>query len=124
MGTVPNQVGLDYLVLRCADLERSRAFYEALGIQLVPEQHGRGHPHYSGAVGSVVLELYPLSGKPTSGARLGIRVSDLAAIVEAMNRIGAEVVRVGTESAPDSVVLRDPDGHEIAVTQYNRAPAP
>jgi catechol 2,3-dioxygenase-like lactoylglutathione lyase family enzyme len=38
---------LDHVVLRCADLERSRAFYEALGLTVVPEQHGAGPAHFS-----------------------------------------------------------------------------
>src|SRR5688572_31766108 len=89
---------LEYVVLRCADLERSRTFYEALGLRLVHEQHGRGQAHYSSDLGQVVLELYPLSGRPSSGVRLGIRVSGLATIIEAMKRIGAEIVRIDTES--------------------------
>jgi len=112
---VTDGVGLQYLVLRCADLERSRTFYEALGLRLTPEQHGRGAPHHSCNVGDVVLELYPLSGRPSAGARLGLRVASVGAVVEAMARIGADV-RV----APDgtSAVIRDPDGHEIAIVQH------
>jgi len=62
---------LAYVVLRCADLERSRGFYEALGLRLSAEQHGKGPKHYASNVGGVVLELYPLAGNLTSGLRLG-----------------------------------------------------
>lgn len=108
-------VELEYVVLRCADLERSRAFYEALGLVLVAEQHGQGAPHYSCTVGRIVLELYPQSGRATSGARLGFRVANVAATVEAMKGVGADVVRVATAGASPSALLRDPDGHEIAL---------
>ena len=47
--------GLSYVVLRCVDLERTREFYEAMGLQLVPEQHGSGLKHYSCDVGGVIL---------------------------------------------------------------------
>ena len=42
-----NVVELSLVVLRCADLERTRRFYEALGLTLMPEQHGSGPRHYS-----------------------------------------------------------------------------
>ena len=93
-------------------------------MQPVQEQHGDGQPHYSCELGPIVLELYPLAGKTRSVVRLGIRVGDLPAIVEAMKRIGADVVRAGTERTSASVVLRDPDGNEIAVTQDTDAPKP
>jgi lactoylglutathione lyase len=105
---------LEYLVLRCSDLERSRTFYEALGLQLTHEQHGRGTPHYSCNLGETVLEPYPLSGRPSSGARLGLRVASVRATVEAMARIGADV-RVAPDGA--SAVIRDPDSHEIAIVE-------
>jgi lactoylglutathione lyase len=85
---------LGYVVLRCADIERSRVFYEALGFQLVAEQHGTGAKHYACDVGGVTLELYPSAGKSTSGLRLGLVVSDLA--------------------AGQAVTVTDPDGHQIA----------
>jgi catechol 2,3-dioxygenase-like lactoylglutathione lyase family enzyme len=36
------------LVLRCADVDTTAAFYRALGIELVEEQHGTGPRHLSG----------------------------------------------------------------------------
>jgi catechol 2,3-dioxygenase-like lactoylglutathione lyase family enzyme len=47
------------IVLRCADVERAREFYETLGLTLVAEQHGAGPRHYSTTIGRTVLELYP-----------------------------------------------------------------
>jgi lactoylglutathione lyase len=108
---------LAYLVLRCRDLERSRAFYEAIGLRLELEQHGRGAQHYSCTLGEVVLELYPLSEKPTSGLRLGLRVPSVAAILESVRRLGAEVLRVDESGGAPSAVLRDPDGHEVSLVE-------
>jgi lactoylglutathione lyase len=105
---------LEYVVLRCAHLERSRAFYEALGVHLVDEQHGSGARHYSCRLGKVVLELYPLIARPTSGVRLGLRVANVGTVVEAVKGVG-EVVGVKGSGASASAVLRDPDGHEIAI---------
>jgi catechol 2,3-dioxygenase-like lactoylglutathione lyase family enzyme len=104
------------IVLRCAEVERAREFYEALGLTLVAEQHGAGARHYSTTIGRTVLELYPRRGPETRGARLGFSVSDLAAAVGAVERVGGRVVR--TEGAqPPSAIVEDPDGHTIELTQ-------
>jgi catechol 2,3-dioxygenase-like lactoylglutathione lyase family enzyme len=103
------------ITLRCADVEHSREFYEALGLSLVAEQHGSGPRHYSATVGATVLELYPRQDAETRGLRLGFSVSDLAAAVGAAGRVGGKVVRV--ETAPTrSAILEDPDGHTIELT--------
>jgi catechol 2,3-dioxygenase-like lactoylglutathione lyase family enzyme len=104
--------GLAYVVLRCADLERSRRFYEVLGLPLVLEQHGSGSQHYSAEIGGVVLELYPFSGQPTSGLRLGLVVSDLAGLIESLKAMGMLVSRTDA-----SATVLDPDGHQIALEQ-------
>ena len=112
-----SEIALEYIVLRCGDLERSRAFYEALGLPLVGEQHGRGARHYSCSLGSIVIEFYPLAGRPSSGARLGLRIANVAAAVSLVKTLGAEIVRVQIEGPSPSAVIRDPDGHEIALTE-------
>ncbi|WP_437585356.1 VOC family protein [Sorangium sp. So ce1000] len=105
-----------YVVLRCADLERSRRFYEGLGLRFSPEQHGNGPKHYSCELGGMVLELYPLSDKTTSGLRLGLVVSDLDRILESLSALGAAVGAIGSEGNSPVTVL-DPDGHQIALEQ-------
>ncbi len=72
---------LGLLVLRCDDLERTRAFYDALGLTFTPEQHGAGPRHFSAKLGSLVLELYPASAahRPETGLRLGLSISGATA---------------------------------------------
>jgi len=105
-----------YVVLRCADLERSRRFYEGLGLRLSPEQHGNGPKHYACDVGGMILELYPLSDKQTSGLRLGLVVSDLDRILESLRALGAVVGAIGSDGSSPVTVI-DPDGHRIALEQ-------
>src|SRR2546426_1675331 len=77
-----NQVlAISLVVLRSADVERARVFYEALGLRLTEEQHRDGPRHYSATLGAVVLEIYPRSNLDTRGLRLGLVVSDLTASV-------------------------------------------
>jgi lactoylglutathione lyase len=108
---------VSYVVLRCSDLERSRQFYETIGLQLIPEQHGKGSKHYSCALGDLVLELYPSAGKLTSGLRVGFVVSDLDQVLASVRAKGVAVTTTGNASA----TLTDPDGHEIALEQERSA---
>jgi lactoylglutathione lyase len=98
---------LTLVVLRCADLERTRRSYEALGLTLMPEQHGSGPPHYSSRLGETVLEFYPDASGSTRGLRLGLRLADVQAAVSAVAEIGA-VVRPGFP-----LTIDDPDGHRL-----------
>ena len=95
------------MVLRCSDLERSRAFYEALGFTLTSEQHGSGPRHYSTRVGQTVLELYPDASGSTRGLRLGLRLVDVPAAISAVVEMGV-VLRPGSPPTID-----DPDGHRL-----------
>ena len=102
-----NTPGLTLVVLRCADLERSRRFYEALGLELTPEQHGSGPRHYAARLGQTVLELYPDASGSTRGLRLGLQLVDLPAAIYALAEIGV-VPRSGSPPTLD-----DPDGHRL-----------
>ena len=106
---------LTLVVLRCADLERSRRFYEALGLALMPEQHGGGPRHYSARVRETVIEFYPDASGSTRGLRLGLRLVDLSAAISALVEIGA-VPRPGSP-----VTVDDPDGHRLELHSASAA---
>lgn len=105
------------IVLRCSDIERSRAYYECLGLRFVREQHGSGPEHYSTRVGTLVLELYPRKDAETSGLRIGFSVPELTATLQRLERSGSIVHRVAREATPPYALLRDPDGHWIELSQ-------
>lgn len=115
---------LSLIVLRCSDLDATRAFYTTLGFAFQTEQHGKGPVHYSCQVGDMVLELYP--GKPGSapgqteaGACLhGFQVDSLDAILTALQPLKAEIVHFPSESPwGRRAVVLDPDGRAIELTQ-------
>jgi predicted enzyme related to lactoylglutathione lyase len=95
-------------VLRAADLERTRRFYEALGLAFTREQHGSGPMHYACALGATVLELYPRRDAARDDARIGLRVDDVAAAITAAIAAGGIVHRA--LDATGCAVLVDPDG--------------
>ncbi len=110
-------VALRLVVLRCADLARAASFYRALGFDLVEEQHGAGPRHFSCTLGDVILELYPQGeGAASAGLRLGLRVSDVAAVVASIRAAGVGAVLRAVDDPPGALV-RDPDGHRLELEQ-------
>jgi catechol 2,3-dioxygenase-like lactoylglutathione lyase family enzyme len=118
MSTAP---AISFIVVRCADIERSRAFYEAtLGVVAREEQHEKGPRHYSFRLDSAILELYPRGEREIGALRFGLRVVDLTATLASAERTGGRVVR--TASGDVSAVLEDPDGHKIELVQQHSSP--
>lgn len=112
---VDGELHLSLVVLRVRDLEASRSFYERVGLDLRPEQHGRGPAHLSATLGGVVVELYPRSDGPGSdGTRLGFVVPDLDAIVGRLDPAEHDEVRRDGERV---VIAIDPDGHKVELTE-------
>lgn len=102
---------LNLVVVRCAELEATQRFYEALGLAFVAEQHGHGPAHLAATLPSgLVLELYPSVGDDSpAGIRLCFAVDDVARVATAACRAGGTEVR----STADRVVLTDPDGRTV-----------
>ncbi|MFN7587764.1 MAG: VOC family protein [Planctomycetota bacterium] len=115
---------LDHLVLRCHDLDRSRAFYEALGMAFAREQHGRGPLHFAYHLGTVVLELYPATADASGPIRIGLRVTNVRATLAAATAAGGTVVRDHAHAEAPSAVVRAPDGNEIALTAQTTTEPP
>ena len=114
-------VSLTLLVLKTRQVEQVRVFYQALGIELFEEQHGKGPVHFAGRVGDVVIEVYPLPGDGApvdSSTRLGFAVENLAEVVQALQGIGTKIVTAHQETAWGfQAVVRDPDGRAVELTQ-------
>lgn len=92
---------LALLVLRCCDIETTKAFYEGLGFSFVREQHDSSPIHYSTHIGAMLLELYPTKGEPDN-VRLGFAVAPTILEQLGINGHG---------------VLRDPDGRGVELTE-------
>ena len=113
-------VSLTLLVLKTRRVEELRRFYEALGIALAQEQHGKGPVHFAGRVGHVVIEVYPLpedGGPADASTRLGFAVEDVAGVVQALQGIGTQVVTPPGQTAWGlQAVVKDPDGRSVELT--------
>ena len=104
-----SQPALVLLVLRCADVGRSRAFYEALGLSFEREQHGAGPQHFSCQMTWGVLELYPATERfpAECSTRLGFHVDSLTFAETRLRGAGLHVA--GAEPG----VMLDPDGRRV-----------
>ncbi|MGV0633873.1 VOC family protein [Mycolicibacillus trivialis] len=100
---------LTLLVLYVSDPERSRDFYELLGLDFTEERHEGGTVHHAAALpGGTVLELYPASDRPVTRTRLGFAVRDRAAVAKTLRLAGFTVKR-------QSLAI-DPDGNRVEIT--------
>jgi lactoylglutathione lyase len=111
---------LKLIVLRTHRLKELKEFYSTLGIKFVEEHHPKGPTHYAGAIGSAVLELYPLpkgAPDPDKSVRLGFAVPNLGSIA---NELGSTGIRIGpSERNSPVVVIKDPDDRVIELTQQD-----
>jgi hypothetical protein len=109
---------LKLLVLRTHRLEELKKFYESIGVDFVKERHGQGPFHYAGAIGSAVLQLLPLpkdAPEPDKSVRLGFVVRNLGTIA---SELGSAGIRIGpSERHSPAVVIKDPDGRTVELTQ-------
>src|SRR4051794_35437074 len=82
---------LNLLVLRCRDIERSRVFYECLGMTFQKHAHGGGPQHYACEDDRGVFELYPLKADdPADRTGLGFSQPDLEMAAVRLRRSGFE----------------------------------
>ncbi len=114
-------VVLNLVVLKTPQVDRLRAFYQALGVSLAEEQHGSGPVHYVGQVGETVLEIYPLpdeGGMADTTTRLGFTVEQLAEVIQALREAGTVVTSEPRQTAWGlRAVVRDPDGRAVELYQ-------
>ncbi|MEM9007379.1 MAG: VOC family protein [Cyanobacteria bacterium P01_F01_bin.86] len=114
-----NHPTLSLMVIRVSDIDRSAAFYSALGLTFKREQHGSGPEHFSTWMGETVFELYPASERfPITTSRIGFKVVSIAAVLEVWRQSGCKVISEPKETPWGlRTVVADPDGHRIELTQ-------
>lgn len=113
-------LSLNLVVLRSADLERARSFYELLGLKFTQHRHGSGPEHLASELGGCVFELYSLSpnGASTLGTRIGFSVPSLDSVIAALSDYPAVIISPPQDSPwGRRAVVADPDGHRIELVQ-------
>ena len=115
---------LNLLVLYTADLQISLAFYKALGLQFVEEQHGSGPIHYACEQDGFVIEIYPgkagnpVDRKQAGAVMLGFHVADLNSTLETLKALGTVIVTEPKQSDWGlRAVVQDPDGRSVDLSE-------
>jgi lactoylglutathione lyase len=119
VGLLMTGLQLNLIVLRVRDIREAALFYEALGIRFKSEKHGAGPEHFSGCIGSVLFELYPIgNGGITGTTRIGFSVPSITDAVDAISQAGGSVVSAPKESPWGlRAVVADPDGHRVELVE-------
>lgn len=108
------------VALRTKYVGRALEFYQVFGLAFRGEKRGECPVHYTAKMGNMVFEIHPARKSPDSpdlkedGLTLGICVSSLAEILEALKRLGK--MPVSWEEGR-SLFVRDPDGRLIKVQE-------
>jgi lactoylglutathione lyase len=104
---------LKLLVLKTPQVDRLRAFYQSLGIELTEEKHGSGPLHSADQVGNEVLEIYPLSDEGSAAdatTRLAFVVERLTELLQTLREAGTVIASEPRQTAWGlRAVVRDPD---------------
>ena len=107
-------MNLKYLVIKCNDLKKSKAFYEAIGFHPIKEKHGNGVEHYSFALNDFIIELYP-SNKRVEGILIfGLEIK--IPIEEFIQRLKFISYDQELSKNKDGIFsINDPDGNKIHI---------
>jgi catechol-2,3-dioxygenase len=119
---------LGHVLLRVADVERSKAFYtKVLGFEVVEEDPDHGGVFMSLGEHGHTLDLFPVddpaTAQPISANRLGVHhiafmVDSEEALKEAyftLQEQGVEVVRAVDHVSQKSIYFHDPDGNRLEI---------
>ncbi|ELY56845.1 putative biphenyl-2,3-diol 1,2-dioxygenase protein [Natronococcus amylolyticus DSM 10524] len=127
-----NLTGIDHFVLTVEDLERTCAFYEALGAEVVAFDDGRTGERRALQFGEQKINLHPVdtdvehvAAAPTPGAGDFCLLTEtpIAEVEERLHEQNIEIVegpveRTGTVGRLESVYVRDPDENLVEIGRY------
>lgn len=110
---------ISLLVIRASDIEKSLAFYRALGLSFIREQHGAGPIHYSCESGGFVFEIYPARAEDSHDSRMiGFKVESLDETLARLSELG-----IKPKSPPQTaswgrfINVVDCDGRVVQLTE-------
>lgn len=110
---------LKLIVVRTTNPEKLAGFYTLLGLFFDYHKHGNSPYHYSTAIGSTVLEIYPLAkgqDNADNHLRLGLSIEDFdkKIILLKENQVTFSMEPVQTDFGYMAVIL-DPDGRKVEI---------
>ena len=107
---------LRLLVIRTNDQKRLADFYSLLGLSFDYHKHGNSPFHYSAGIGSLILEIYPLTKNQTvidKDLRLGFAIDNFE---ETLKRLAGKDIVFSEPALTDFgflSIVSDSDGRKI-----------
>ena len=115
-----NDILLNLVVMRSADIERLSQFYKLLGLDFIQHHHGKGPEHYACELGTVVFEIYPRidDAQNIASTRIGFQVNSLDAVFAKLQESGVTVISQPKDSPwGRRAVVDDPDGNRVELVE-------
>src|SRR5262249_29758775 len=108
-------MNLNLLVLRCADIEAARRFYEVVGMRFTKHSHGSGPIHYAHEDDRGVFELYPAKEAESDRTALGFSTEELTAAHLNFTNASFNPTAISQNEWGTSFTVRDPDGRRVEI---------
>lgn len=108
---------LNLLVLKTDNLEPLAEFYNLLGIEFEYHKHDRSPMHYSGKIGDLILEIYPLAKlqqQADSNLRIGFQLDDFDSVIAQLKNKKISFISEPTQTEFGYMaVVKDSDGRKV-----------
>jgi predicted enzyme related to lactoylglutathione lyase len=104
------------IVLRTGNQKQLADFYKLLGLLFEYHQHGNSPMHYSTTIGSLVLEIYPLTKTQTEAdknLRLGFAIDNFDKTLEVLRDNNIPFTEPTLTDFGFLTIISDPDGRKI-----------
>jgi lactoylglutathione lyase len=104
------------LVIRTNDPKRLADFYSLLGLTFDYHKHNSSPMHYSTTIGSLVLEIYPLTKNQTEidkNLRLGFAINNFEETLKLLNNNDITFSEPTLTDFGFLTIIADPDGRKI-----------
>ena len=104
------------IVIRTNDPKRLADFYSLLGLIFEYHQHGNSPMHFSASIGTMVLEIYPLTKSQQEAdkhLRLGFTLDNFD---ETLNLLKVSEIEFSEPALTDFgfvTIVSDPDGRKV-----------
>ena len=103
------------IVIRTNDQKRLADFYSLLGLTFDYHKHGNSPLHYSATIGTLVLEIYPLTKSQTEtdkNLRLGFAIDNFEEILKVLSNNNIAYSEPTLTDFGFMTIISDPDGRK------------
>lgn len=104
------------IVIRTNDQKRLSDFYSLLGLTFDYHNHGNSPMHYSATIGTMILEIYPLTKSQTEidkSLRLGFAIDNFEETVMVLKNNNITFSEPTQTDFGFLTIISDPDGRKV-----------